>query len=224
MVQSFQFAFFPCDHLQSAQDEFLVDNLRVRVLMQGNFVELSCEVSDGTVTIDEAAELANRYAKLLSKHLGVLLRLHPVEDLEQWPPQAITQTGLGRQGTRRVFHAIREARNGLLVSGDMTLRRAYNYLQDARDKVDGVLFSLYKCIEAFKKRFRGWETASEELQVSKEIEFVKRLANEAKRDERHPPGPLEAVEPVADADKTYAIECATRVVRAYELWLKQQAP
>ncbi len=131
----------------------------------------------------------------------------------------ITVRSLARQDRERVYDAIRRARNDLLGSEDHTLRRCYDYIQDAREREKESLFYLYKAIEAIEDKLGGERRAVELLSVGSDLKFVKRLANEPVRDERHAPKDADALQRPDRTDKAMARDCAIRILRAYEDYL-----
>ena len=152
-----------------------------------------------------------------------LLRVSPVRAItpqhyNSMLPVMITIRGGTGHDLDRVRRAKRKARGELLAEEDPTLRRCYDYLQDAEEHPTQTLFYLYKVIEAIKRRFPDWKKGGA-LKVSSEAELVNKLANEPERDERHAPEDANIVRTTKSLEKMRATEATVRIVRAYENYL-----
>ena len=122
-------------NVHGASDEFIVEGFRVRPM--GPTFEVSFEAS-GTCSPDSAKSLAEKYVKTLAKHLATALTLMTeAEWLQRTAPPfgKMTTFYSKREDRGRVVSAVREARNELLASEDKTLRRCYDFLQDALERM-----------------------------------------------------------------------------------------
>ena len=217
MSKKFSWVLYPHHEYLAVSDEFVVKGFRLH--LQGNSLQVEIEQpANGEVGL-EARALADRYARLLRMHLGIPLRVITLEEFGSMPAGMITVRSLARQDRERVYDAIRRARNDLLGSEDHTLRRCYEYIQDAREREKESLFYLYKAIEAIEDKLGGERKTIEVLNVGSELKFVKRLANEPVKDERHAPKEAGVIERLDRTARTRATECTIRIVRAYEDYL-----
>lgn len=209
------------EYLLLLKDEFVVNEFRV--LLKGNTLHIELEQSGNGETKSQARELAQKYIKLLFRHLQIPLRLVTVEELASMPATMITGRSLKPEEHGRVCEAIRRARGEMLTSGDPTLRRCYDYIQEAQERERESLFYLYKAIKAIERQLRGEEKSIKVLKVGSELKFVKRLANAPAGDQRHPPKTEDAVRRPRHAEKARALDCAVRILRGYERHVTQRS-
>ena len=206
-------------HHFSAYDEFVVVAEEFRVSMTGNTLQLSFEAASGTCSLDSAKALAEKYVETLAKHLVMPLTLMEESEwmLRTTPPcspmRAISanQEDLSRV---RVSSAVREARTELLASADETLRRCYDYLQDAREHVNtpsdqGAYFAAYNAMEVLKGHFGNEEKAIAAL--GNIFKRAKTAANAKRHHQKK--GQLQPQPSVV------VVEMATKVIRNYERYL-----
>ena len=88
----------------------------------------------------------------------------------------------------------------------------------------GSLSNLYKVVESIEERLGGEARAIKALDLRKEIKFVKRLANESKKDQRHAPKPAEVVEGLNTGELGKANDYTHAIVRAYEQYMRSKGP
>src|SRR5207244_199856 len=105
--------------------------------------------------------------KELNKHPGMPFALITEDEFlaRTTPPFGgmIRTLSVSREGRSRTGRAVREARNELLASADQTLRRCYDYLQDAQERLNALdatdseaaAYAAYKAMEVLKERFGG---------------------------------------------------------------------
>ncbi len=222
MSKKFSWVLYPHHEYLAVSDEFVVKGFRLH--LQGNSLQVEIEQpANGEVGL-EARALADRYARLLRTHLGIPLRAITIKEFGAIPARMFTIRALTRQDRKRVNNAIRRARREILASEDSTLRRCYDYIQDAGEREKESLFYLYKAIESIEDKLGGERKAIEVLGVCSELKFVKRLANEPVRDERHAPKDADALERPDRTDKAMARDCAIRILRAYEQYVRRRSP
>jgi hypothetical protein len=205
------------DDIGTMSDGFVAESFRVRLM--GTALELSFEGS-GTPPPGSASALGERYTKALSKHLVV-----PITPITEEEFLELTEPPLGNfvrtvdatthGGHERQVRAIREARGELLGGGDQTLRRCYDLLQNASERMrkldaeglEGAAHAVYKLIEVLEERFGDSEAQAVEA-LGAVFKQTKRAANEArhipKQDQPHSVGFEKSV------------ELARETVRAYE--------
>ncbi len=228
---------WPPRDMEETSDEFMVPRggLRIAVRLRGNALDLEVDEPAPAPAADQMGALARAYAEALSNS-GVLRRLMSASELAALPPfafQNLQMVGGGRAAERArewrefVARAVRAARNAALegIPGTETLRRSYEYLEDARASQraaagrggvgETVLFNLYKAVEAVENALEGEKATIAALNVGAELKFVKRLANQTDRNERHGPKPGDVVNPPTLSEVGRAIECTVAVVRAY---------
>jgi hypothetical protein len=153
----------PHDNVRGASDEFIAKGFRVGLM--GSALEVSFEDS-GTCSPVSARSLAEKYVETLAKHLATTLTLMTEDDwvLRTTPPLGRMMTlNIQRQDRGRAVRAVRNARNELLASEDRTLRKCYDYLQDALERVppgnDEAAYDAYKASEVLEERFGGEKKA-----------------------------------------------------------------
>lgn len=195
--------------LGTMEDEFVTGKFRLR--LRGSTLTVEAQAAEGQSLQAEARQLAERYVKLLAPHLPAALRLMTAEEFRALPSIGMVSVrGLSREEGKRIGRAIQKARHELVQ--DPTLKRCYDYFEAARQSEGGnVLYNLSKLVEAVE-----YTGTSKELKVRSEVEFVTKLANQEFRDERHPPRPGQVVEPPTAGERARAMECAKKVLRAYE--------
>lgn len=200
-------------NVHGASDEFIVEGFRVRLM--GPTLEVSFEAS-GTCSPDSAKSLAEKYVKTLAKHLATVLTLMTeAEWLQRTAPPfgKMTTFYSKREDRGRVVSAVREARNELLASEDKTLRRCYDFLQDALERMctinDEAAYDAYKAIEVLEERFGGEKKAVAAL--GNILKKAKTAANE----KRHIPEKGQ-LQPKASVG---SVELTRQVVRKYERYL-----
>lgn len=216
--KTFKWMLWPPHETQlAASDEFVAVAEGFRVRLMGNILELSFDEASGTCSPDSARALAEKYVETLAKRLGSLLSLiTEAEFLVRTDPPFGTMTtfSLGREGRSGVARAVREARNEVLASADMALRRCYDYLQDAHEGMntltDEPAFAVYKAMEVLIERFGGEPNAVAAL--GKTLKEAKRVANE---EGRHIPQKGQSQRNASGR----SVELAKEVVRAYERYL-----
>jgi hypothetical protein len=202
------------------QDEYVIDGCRVRI--GGNTIDV--ESGDK----DLAQKLVDRIDELLHRRLPGAYRVvteeeflshaassgvgMPVGVLSWWWPGMTEPVR-----KERIYQAVREIRHEMLAGADATLRRCYDYLQDARERGDDAIFYLHKVVETIENALGGEARAGQTLGVLKEIKDLKRAANEPARDERH--APKDPASTPLRADLGQAWESTRAVVRAYEAYV-----
>ena len=219
MPESFTWILGPHhEYLTITSDEFVIEQFRLQ--LAGNSLKVEVEQSESGNFHAQARQLAEQYIKLLSKYVPLAVRLITIEEFASMPAQSITVRSPNRQEITIIREAIRKARNELLASGDPTLRQCYDYIEDAREHDLESLFFLYKVIDTIENKFGGEKKASEVLKIREELKFVKRLANEPLRDERHAPKPSDVIQRPSGAECARAMEYTISVIRAYEQHLR----
>jgi hypothetical protein len=152
----------PHGHNSGASDEFVVVAEGFRVRLMGDTLELSFEAS-GTCSPNSARALAEKYVEALRKCLGKPCSLMTEEDWSKrmTPPfGGIRTISTNREDQGRVASAAREARNELLASEDEALRRCYDSLQDARERMrlldeKGAHVAVYEAMEVLETHFKS---------------------------------------------------------------------
>lgn len=198
--------------------EFILGEFRIR----GSGNSLEVEAPDGA---DEtsARAVAERYREALRRHGVLVFGLMTHEEFASRPPSIMQVISPPAPGdAERTPRTIRLARNELLEGGDPYLKRAYEYVQTAREKQqDGnpeTLYDLYKAIETIENALGGEDSACNVLGVRAEIKSVKRMANEPTADERH--APRDPSQTAGAANLALALEQTRTVLRAYERHLQ----
>lgn len=206
---------WPQAGLSGVSDEFVVVAQGFRVRLMGNVLELSFEAS-GTCAPGSARALAEKYIETLRKGLASPLALITEEEflVRTTPPFGGMMTSPSWQEDRsRCATAVREARNALLSTDDQILRRSYDHLQDAAERLNTLdgepAYEAYKAIEVLEVHFGSEAKAVDAL--GKTFKKAKRAANAP----RHIP---EKSRPPANAFGG-SVELVKQVVRAYERYL-----
>ena len=210
--KTLKWTLWPHENGHGASDEFIAEGFRVRLM--GPTLEVSFEAS-GTCSLDSARSLAEKYVETLAKHLLMPLTLiTEAEWLERTaPPFGKMTTFVNREDRSRVVSAVREARNELLASEDKDLRRCYDYLQDARERMytlnDEAAYDAYKAIEVLKERF------GDEGKAVAALGNIFKKAKRATNEKRHIPkkGHLQPKASVG------SVELTREVIRKYERYL-----
>ncbi len=219
-MTTFSWVLYPHhEYLPVLADEFIAGHFRLR--LRGNSLHVEVEAPATEDAGLEARELAERYIKTLAKHLAIRLRLLTIKEFQSLPPIGMTTIrGVRKEQHERIRETIRKARGELLALEDRTLRRCYDYLQDAREHPKESLFYLYKAVEAIEYEFTGARKAIKALGIEAELKLVKKLANEPAGDERHAPKTADTTEHPKTTEKARALESVTCIVRAYEQYLR----
>jgi hypothetical protein len=200
-------------NVHGVSDEFIAKGFRVH--LTGSILEVSFEVS-GTCSPDSAKSLAENYVNALAKHLAKPLSLTTeAEWLARTAPPFGNMTMIydDREDRGRVVRAIREARNELLASEDETLRRCYNHLQDARERIytanEDAAYDAYKAIEVLVERF------GDEKKAIAALGKILKTAKTAANTKRHIPkkGRLQPKPSVE------SVELTRQVIRKFERYL-----
>jgi hypothetical protein len=204
----------PGGHFSGASDNFIAGGFRVRLL--GVRLEMSFEAS-GTCSQDSAEALAEKYVEALRKCLGMPPHLMTeAEWLKRTTPPfgGMMTISTNREDRSRVARAVREARNELLASEDEALRRCYDLLQDAHERMhtpndQGAYFAVYEAMEVLGEHFDNEKKAKAALGVI--FKEAKTAANAKRHNQKKgQPQPKPSV---------VVIEMATKVIRNYERYL-----
>jgi hypothetical protein len=213
--KTFKWMLWPQEGVFGASDEFIVEAFRVRLM--GNMLDLSFE---GTSPCSSAAAsaLAEKYVTSLGKRVVSPLALITEQEflVRTTPPfGAMTTRSATREGRERIARAVREARNELLSAADETLRRCYEYFQDAREQInilDGKpAYEAYKALEVLEARFGSERNAIAVL--GKVFKKAKRAANEP----RHIP--RKGLPQSRESASLESVELVRETIRAYERYL-----
>jgi hypothetical protein len=225
---------WPPHDLEETSDEFVVRRraLHITVSLRGGVLDLEVDDTAPPSAADEMAALAREYVEGLTCN-GLTRALRTRSQYAALPPFAFQNIQMAeaqhraehaREQRELVARAVEAARNALLA-GDEILTHAYAYLEDARTSHrvaagrgrvgERVLPNLYKAIETVENALGGQAATEASLGVRAELRFVKRLANQPDRDERHAPQPGDAVDQATPAEVARAIDSAAAVVRAY---------
>jgi hypothetical protein len=195
-------------------DEFIAEGFRVRLM--GQILDVSFEA---LVTSSEgsATSLAEKYVRTSGKCLAMpITMMTEAEWLQRTAPPfgKMTTSYSGREGRDHAMEAIRKARNELLISDDMTLRRCYDYLQDAQERMyagnDGVVFDAYNALEVLEVKF-----GNEREAVAILGQLFRKAKKAANTEGRHIP---EKFRRPSDGSGG-AMELTRQVIRKYEQYL-----
>lgn len=110
----------------------------------------------------------------------------------------------------------------LPLGDNPTFLRSLAYFEEALSKKDDCLPKLCKVIELLQKYFGGEAATGKALAMFNEIKLVKRLGNDAFRDERHSPGPDEKVVKPSELQKMQAVEITRRLIEAYLTYIREK--
>ena len=221
MRHTFQWVFWPNTDFNALFDEFYVGS--VRLCLRGNSLDVESEADTEQEAAILARQIAEKYSNALFGYALTLSRLVSFGEFASMPSQAITITGPSKEELRRLRTALRKARNDLLAFEEEPLRRCYDYLQDAQEDEQRSVMLLYKLVETVEHRFGSENETCRALGIQKDLKTIKRLANESSRDERHAPDLRKPVEPLSRDQRVEAIECARRVLRAFETSLLKRS-
>ena len=204
----------PGEHLSAGFDNFITSGFRVQ--LRGNVLELSFEAS-GTCSQDSAEALAEKYAEALGKFLGMPhFLMTEGECLKRMTPPfgGMRTISTNREDRSHVVNAMREARTAMLVPEDETLRRCYDLLQDAHERMNtpndqGAYFAAYEAMEVLGEHFGNEKKAKAALGVI--FKEAKTAANARRHNQKKgQPQPKPSV---------VVVEMATKVIRNYERYL-----
>lgn len=213
MSKSIRWVLDPQEVLFAASDEFAIGNFRFQLQDASLTVTTLEEEIENLAT--EAGELAERYAASLRKNLPSIVRLRKPEELNLRVSQIITSNP-PTLDPERLSRGLGKARNELLGSQNLRLRQCYDYMQAAREAEEDYLFFLYKLVETVEDEFGGEGKATKPIDRKADIKFIKRLANESRRDVRHPPKESERAESPSKGDRKHSFDCARRVLHVFE--------
>jgi hypothetical protein len=203
----------------SMMDEFIADGFRV--MLRGGRLELSFE-APGSSSSDAARALADKYVAVLGKHLVVPPFLMTEEEFSKrtTPPfggnlvMTNRTLGIAWEEHGQIARAIRAARGELLAGADESLRRCYDFLQEAREemtKLDGKpAYPVYKAMEVLEEQFDDSE-ANAVKALGAVFKQTKRTANE----ERH----IQKKDQPGAKNSRRSVELARETIRAYERYL-----
>ena len=177
--------------LISMGDEFVEGPFRV--ILRGATLAVNIEGCSATIEVVNRAEgLAKSYIDNLRRNLGEPLHLVTEEEFLSLPPwasqnQAAADFALRQRSShveRNPRQALRDARHSV-ISYTWPLKECYDYMQDA---VDELFFpKIYKMIETMKNHLGGWGALRKKTGLAAEVNFLKKVADEGRRDERHAP-------------------------------------
>lgn len=201
----------PGGHFSAAFDNFITSGFRVQ--LRGNVLELSFEAS-GICSQASAEALAEKYVEALRKCLGMPPYLMTeAEWLKRTTPPfgGMMTISTNREDRNHVVNAMREARTAMLAPEDETLRRCYDLLQDAHERMrtpndQGAYFAVYEAMEVLGEHFGNEKKAKAALGVI--FKEAKTAAN-AKRHNQKKGQPQPKPSGVV-------VEMATKVIRNYE--------
>jgi len=209
-----QMLWFPGGRFSGSSDNFITSGFRVQ--LRGNALELSFEASS-TCSPDLAEALAEKYVEALRKCLGMPPHLMTeAEWLKRMTPPfgGMRTIFTNREDRSRLASAVREARNELLASEDEVLRRCYDLLQDAHERMhtpndQGAYFAAYEAMEVLGEHFG---TENKAIAALGNIFKRSKTAANAKRHHQKK-GQLQPQPSVV------VVEMATKVIRNYERYL-----
>ena len=217
MRHTFRWILWPNPDFGGLFDEFYVGSVRLCLL--GNSLDLESEGDTKEEAAILAGQIAKKYSTALFRSIGSLSRLVSMDEFASMPAQAINIKGPSKEELRRLTTAIRQARNDLLAFEEEALRRCYDYLQDAKEDEQKSVMLAYKLVETVQHFFGSEQKTCQALGIRNDLKTIKRLANEPSRDERHAPNLRKPVEPLSLDQRVEAVECARRVLRAFEMSL-----
>lgn len=195
-----------------------------RVTLRGTTLVVTIEGCPATIDVVNRGECLDKtYVDYLRRILSEPLQLLTEEEFCNLPPWAgqnlamATSASYQRSGhaaTNR-GQALRDARNSV-ISYDWPLKDCYEYMQDAAIAGERFFPEIYKMIETMENHLGGEARLLEKTGLADEIKFLKRIANEESRDERHAPkGPAPRQPPSGD-ERVKAHDFANRVLRKFE--------
>jgi len=217
MTKTFQWFLDPPRSLASAEDEFPVRGVRLRLWPGTLEVEAATDCPE-----EPARRLADEYVTLL-RGQGVAVFLRTEADFVKHTPLVVqAEVASRRDGPSFVRRAMRRARNAFLSGSDSTLIRCYEYRDQMIDDPARSLFYAYKLIESLEHRFGGEDDLIKTLRMRSAIKYVKRVANESCRDERHAPTDASERMTLTPDERAKAIADTHKILRAYEHWLQPE--
>ena len=114
-----------------------------------------------------------------------------------------------------VPRALRNTRHAVTSYGS-PLRSCYDYMQKSAEGDEYFLPNIYKMIETMEYHLGGERVLCTRLSVKKEVKFLKRLADEGDRDERHAPKDQAVLRAPTRDERTVAREHANTLLRKFE--------
>jgi len=208
--------------LLSVQDAFVEGPFRV--ILRGTTLAVKIEGCPATIEVVNRAErLAKRYIDHLGRILGEHLQLLTEEEFCSLPPwagqnQTMATSALHQRSSHLEKHsrqALRDARQSV-ISYDWPLRDCYDYMHNAKAAAERFFPEIYKMIETMKNHLGGWEALRKKTGLAAEVNFLKQVANEGHRDERHAPEDQTPQQPPTGAERVKADDCASRILRKFE--------
>jgi hypothetical protein len=204
------------------QDEFVEGPFRVVFL--GATLRVEIERRSTTRALrDRAERLAKDYidhlGRVLSEHLKLLTE-HEFSGLPPWasPSEAMVGSALHDRMSRLARNApraLRQARHSV-TSYAWPLKDCYDYLQNAAAGDERLLPEIYKMIETMENHSGSEAVLCEKTDLKVEIKYLKRLANEGSRDERHAPEDQTTPRPLAEPERAKVRACANQLLRKFE--------
>jgi hypothetical protein len=212
------------DKLAAMFDEFIEGPFRLK--LEGTTLLLRIEDSEETAQLLESGRaLADRYVSRLGQGLGEIPNLMTEEDFRAQPSWSssnilMTQSGAahhhGALLTPDTGVALRDARNAV-ISYNWPLRACYDYMQTAIAHPEKrLLAEIFKMVETMENHIGGERALIRRTGLTAQVKFLKELANEHCRDERHAPDDDAAPLAITEAERTRAREYATTLLRNFE--------
>lgn len=203
-----------------ARDEFAVGGLRLR--LDGPRLSIESTIENAGLSDREARALAESYAEALRRNIPTVARLRTGQEMAKMPPRLVTPITPTRPlDPSQLSRGLCLSRNELLSSEPLQLRQCYDYLQSAREHEGPALFSLYKLVETVENYFGGEANAIAILGAKTEIKYIKPIANENQRDQRHAPIGV-ATQPVQLEERATAFRYACQIMRLFEKYLASE--
>lgn len=209
--------------LAAMSDEFIQGPFRL--IFRGNALVLRIEGSLATPELLESIKaLGELYIANLGYRLGETLRPLTEEEFGKLPPWAAQTEAMAnfrpdRQSARPkqdTGQALRGARDDLISYG-WPLKACYEYMQDAAyGSKEHSLPKMYKMVETMENHVGGEAKLCQKPGFRDDVTFLKKLANEQHRDERHAPSDKTPSHPPTDEERDKAYGCATRLLRKFE--------
>jgi hypothetical protein len=195
-----------------------------RVILRGTTLAVEIEGCPVTTEVANRAErLAKSYIDHLGRILGEHLQLLTEQEFGSLPPWASQNEAMAtsalHQRSRHLAnnprHVLRDARQSV-ISYAWPLRDCYDYMQNAAAADERFFPEIYKMIETMKNHLGGWGALRKETGLAAEVKFLKQIANEGRRDERHAPEDQTPQQPPTGAERVKAHDCASRILRKFE--------
>jgi hypothetical protein len=208
--------------LMSMADGFVEGPLRL--ILRGTLLEVKIEGCPETIEVVNRAErLAKSYIDHLGRILGEHLQLLTEDECCSLPPwasqnQAMAASALHQRGSHVAIdaqQALRDARKSVISYG-WPLRDCYDYMQDATAADERFFPQIYKMIETMKNHLGDWATLRAKTDLATEITFLKQVANEEHRDERHASKGQTPPQPPTGAERVKARDFASRILLKFE--------